>query len=133
MKWKNDMKDRDQIKAILGEGTKFTGKLEFTGTVRIDGFFEGDVISDDILIIGINGVVKGNIRVGKAQVFGSIFGNIMGKNSIEVKSTAKIIGDLFAPVLSVEEGVKLKGNCNIGHEILQEHKSKQLLPVKDSQ
>ena len=52
-KEKTDMKKNDaQIKAYMGEDTIFNGLLNFTGTVRIDGKFEGQVITEDTLIIG---------------------------------------------------------------------------------
>ena len=36
-------KEDDQIKAYMGEDTVFNGSLNFDGTVRIDGKFEGQV------------------------------------------------------------------------------------------
>ena len=41
-----------EIKAFLGEGTEFKGVLSFQGTVRIDGHVEGEVVGDDLLIVG---------------------------------------------------------------------------------
>ena len=55
-KEKTDMKKEDsQIKAYLGEDTIFNGSLNFDGTVRIDGKFEGQVTTKDTLIIGLSG------------------------------------------------------------------------------
>jgi cytoskeletal protein CcmA (bactofilin family) len=129
---KNTRRDpsREQIKAILGEGTSFCGSLKFCGTVRIDGYFEGDIVTNDILIIGETGVVKGSIKAGNVHIFGSMIGEIRANNNVEIKSTAQIIGDIFSPMLTVEEGVKLLGNCSIGQDSVREYKSK-LLPVNE--
>jgi len=122
---------REQIKAILGEGTSFWGSLKYNGTVRIDGYFEGDIATNDILIIGESGVVKGSVKAGVVHIFGNMIGEIRAKNNVEIKSNAQIIGDIFSPMLSVEEGVKLLGNCTIGQEATREHKTK-LLPVNET-
>ena len=130
MRLKQKNNPKDHIKAILGEGTSFWGSLKYSGTVRIDGFFEGDIITDDILIIGSNGVVKGSIKAGFIHVFGSVIGDIRANNAVKVMSSAQIIGDIFTPMLTVEEGVKLLGSCSVGHDIAVDQKSK-LLPQKD--
>jgi len=121
---------KEYIKAILGEGTNFHGTLKYKGTVRIDGFFEGDIITEDILIVGENGVVKGIIEAGTVHVYGSIIGEIKANNKVEVKSTAQILGDISSPILTVEEGVRLLGNCNISQDITKERQNK-LLPVNE--
>src|SRR5690606_2051764 len=52
-----------EITALLGRGTHFEGKLHFSGRVRIDGGFRGDIQSDDTLIIGEGAQVEGEIDV----------------------------------------------------------------------
>ena len=119
---------KEQIKAILGEGTNFNGSLKYDGTVRIDGFFEGDIVTGDKLIIGGTGVFKGTIEAGIVHVFGSVIGEIRANSIVQIMSKAQIIGDIISPVLIVEEGVKLLGNCTIGQDAIREYKRK-LLPA----
>ncbi|MDE1045581.1 MAG: polymer-forming cytoskeletal protein, partial [Nitrospinaceae bacterium] len=57
-------KEGDQIKAYMGEDTVFNGSLNFDGTVRIDGKFEGQVFTDDTLIIGETGNLAAEISAG---------------------------------------------------------------------
>src|SRR5687768_7505545 len=52
-----------EITALLGRGTRFEGKLQFEGRVRIDGAFKGEIRSDDVLIIGDGAEVDADIEV----------------------------------------------------------------------
>src|SRR5690606_35746927 len=74
-----------EITALLGRGTRFEGKLHFTGRVRIDGGFRGDIQSEDVLIIGEGAEVEGEIDVATVIIKGgSVSANIRAKSSIEL-------------------------------------------------
>ncbi len=74
-KEKTDMKKEDsQIKAYLGEDTIFNGSLNFDGTVRIDGKFEGQVTTKDTLIIGETGHLMAEISAGTVICMGYVEG-----------------------------------------------------------
>ena len=57
------MKKKDEINAFLGKNTEFEGKLSFTGTVRIDGRFEGAIFGDGTLIVGESAAIHADVRV----------------------------------------------------------------------
>ena len=57
-------KGESSIKAYIGEDTVFKGVLSFEGTVRIDGKFEGQVNTNDTLIIGETGDIVADIEAG---------------------------------------------------------------------
>ena len=40
------------LNALLGRGSEFEGKLTFEGTVRIDGKFTGNIVTNDVLVVG---------------------------------------------------------------------------------
>lgn len=56
--------DDGDIRAFLGEGTSFSGTLQFEGAVRVDGQFEGNVSGSDLLIVGETVAVLENIQIG---------------------------------------------------------------------
>ena len=77
-KEKTDMKKNDaEIKAYMGEDTIFNGLLNFTGTVRIDGKFEGQVITEDTLIIGETGHLTAEISAGTVICMGYVEGTVL--------------------------------------------------------
>ena len=112
--WKketNMKKDDDQIKAYMGEDTVFNGSLNFDGTVRIDGKFEGKVITEDTLIIGETGHLMAEISAGTVICMGRVEGTIVASKKVEIHSTSKILGNIKSPAIAIELGGILDGNC----------------------
>ena len=105
------MKKKDTINTFLGEETAFEGKLAFSGAIRIDGKFKGDIVSDGMLLVGEKGRLESDIRVGRIVISGEIHGNITATESIEIHVPGKVFGDIQAPTVMIHEGVVFKGNC----------------------
>lgn len=101
------------IKAFLGKGSEFEGKLTFHETVRIDGNFKGQIVSDDTLIIGDDAVINAEIEVGKAVISGTVEGNIKAGESLELHPPAKVTGNIRTPKLVIIEGAILEGRCQM--------------------
>jgi len=106
-----------EVKAFLGEGTKFKGVLKFDGTVRLDGYIEGEIITNDTLIIGEKAHIVAELSVGAVISLGKIEGNISASKKIEIRAKSQLIGNIKTPVLFIEEGASFKGQCEmLGNE-----------------
>ena len=113
-KEKTDMKKNDaQIKAYMGEDTIFNGLLNFTGTVRIDGKFEGQVITEDTLIIGETGHLTAEISAGTVVCMGYVEGTVIASQKIEIHSTSKVVGNIKSPAVHIELGGVFDGTCDM--------------------
>ena len=108
--------DFGEIRAFLGEGTSFNGTLQFDGTVRLDGRFEGNVSGNDLLIIGQAAVVRAEIQVGSLVVSGRVDGNIVAKKRVELMATARVTGTIKTPGLVVSDGAVFNGTCEMRRE-----------------
>jgi len=97
----------------LTEGARIEGNLTCKGDLRLDAQAYGDVVTDGRLVIGSQGMVKGCARGKSVHVFGTIEGNIDAGESILLSATAKVVGDISAPKLIVEEGAQLTGKCTM--------------------
>jgi len=103
-----------EITALLGRGTTFEGKLHFSGLVGIDGGFRGDILSDDVLIIGEGADVSGEIDVATVIIKGGqVNANIRAKNSIELYVPAHVSGTLHSPEVFMDKGVQFSGTCTM--------------------
>jgi len=114
--WKKETKEKKddtQIKAYMGEDTVFNGSLNFDGTVRIDGKFEGKVITEDTLIIGETGHLMAEISAGTVICMGRVEGTIVASKKVEIHSTSKILGNIKSPAIDIELGGILDGNCDM--------------------
>jgi cytoskeletal protein CcmA (bactofilin family) len=108
--------EKSDIKAFLGPGSQFEGKLVFNEIVRLDGAFRGEVTSHDTLIVGESADIQADIQVGTLIMSGNFKGNVKAKTRVELRSPAKVDGTIETPAISVEDGVLLNGTItmNIG-------------------
>ena len=98
----------------LGREVDIKGKARFEGTVRVDGHFEGEIDADDTLIIGENAIVKGSIRGGTIINSGRIEATITASQKVQLLKSSVLIGDVYSPSFSMEEGVYFQGRCDMG-------------------
>jgi cytoskeletal protein CcmA (bactofilin family) len=106
----------EQPDTTLGEGVCFKGELTFRQLLRIDGQFEGDLVSTGKLIVGPTGIVKSNVTMREAIIEGVVEGNITVTDRLELRKEAKVLGNIQAPLLSVDEGVVIVGHVSVTPE-----------------
>jgi cytoskeletal protein CcmA (bactofilin family) len=97
------------LNALLGRGSEFDGKLNFEGTVRIDGTFTGEIGTNDMLIIGEGAKVTADITCGSVVINGEVTGNIKATEMVELHKPAKVKGDITTPSLMIDKGVQFDG------------------------
>jgi cytoskeletal protein CcmA (bactofilin family) len=85
------------------------GDLATDGTIRVDGRLEGNIIRSDIVVIGANASVAGNIVAREVVVAGSVEGNITAESRVELDSAAVVIGDIVAGSILTHEGAQIRG------------------------
>ena len=107
------MASRDSLNSTIGEGSSFEGKFYISGSLRIDGKFEGEIKTDDELVVGESGKVKTNIEARSVVVAGTVVGNITAREDVKLLETAKVLGDVTAPAISIQHGVIMQGTVKI--------------------
>lgn len=121
--------------SLIGEGSVFEGRFYVAGSLRVDGKFEGEVLTDDNMIIGETGKVKTNIRAARVVVSGTIIGNVHANEEVRLQETGKILGNINAPNISIQNGVIAKGEFevtgkesgNIQKKIEEEYAGRQVV------
>ncbi|SRR5712691_6948244 len=116
MIWKKNGKPAvkgSDLTAYIDEASEIEGKYTFSGTVMLNGKFTGEISSNDTLIIGEKGVVNATVRAGVVLVNGEVVGNILATERVELRGSARMFGDVEAPVVVVEEGVLFEGHCRM--------------------
>jgi len=103
-------------RAYLDSGSKISGKLSFDGPTRIDGQVDGEIFGKESLTIGETAVVTAQLRAASIIVAGKVSGDIIASQRIEIRPSAKVIGNLTAPVLVVHEGALFEGHCSMQPE-----------------
>ena len=109
--------NENKMTGFLDKDTHIKGDLSFKGSFRIDGSFKGTIDSESTLIVGENGKIEAEIKVGYIVVNGEIKGNIQAKEKVEINSTGRVIGSVITPKLVVEEGAYLETSCQTSDEL----------------
>jgi cytoskeletal protein CcmA (bactofilin family) len=102
------------LTAFIDQGSEFTGRLSFKDTVRIDGHFEGEITSENTLIVGETGQVHANIRSATVVISGEVCGDIVAPTQLIVRKTGRVMGNVIAGSLLVEEGSEINGLITMG-------------------
>ena len=103
----------DEPETTIGENVTLRGTLTFQKLLRIDGSFDGELISQGKIIIGPKGQVKCNIDLEEAFISGKVEGNIRVKGRLVLRGRAEVRGDITASSLSVDEGVSINGHVKV--------------------
>jgi cytoskeletal protein CcmA (bactofilin family) len=117
MKDKRKEMEETKITGFFDNGTEFKGDLKFKGSFRIDGYFQGKIESDSVLIIGEKGKVEAEVYVGFVVINGEFKGNIRAVEKVEINSNGRVTGTIITPKLVVEEGAYLEANCQTSEQV----------------
>jgi cytoskeletal protein CcmA (bactofilin family) len=102
------------LSGFVGSGTAITGESNFKSLLRIDGKFSGRVSSPTgTLIVGAGGVVDANIEVAIATIQGTVNGDIIATQRIELGRAGKLNGNIQTPSLMIEQGAMFEGSCKM--------------------
>ncbi len=105
--------DNVSAQTVIAADTEITGTIKSAGTVRIDGKMDGELHCEKDALVGKSATVKGNLNVSSAVVEGTVNGNIVARDRIELKSSARLTGDIKAKRLVVEDGVTFIGRSEV--------------------
>jgi cytoskeletal protein CcmA (bactofilin family) len=118
-------------RAYLDRGSKITGKISFEGPARIDGEVDGEIDAKDSLVIGETAAVTAQIRAASVSVAGKVSGDIVATQRIEIRPSAKVSGNITAPVLSVQEGAHFEGHCSMQPEGIRDERKVTVFPKEE--
>src|SRR4026208_1654168 len=102
------------LNGFLDRGAPFRGELECEDAMRIDGKFNGKIMSKNELIVGESAHIEGDIHVGRIAISGTVVGKIVADQRREVHRNGKVYSDIDTPALIIEEGAVFQGNCVMG-------------------
>jgi cytoskeletal protein CcmA (bactofilin family) len=102
------------LSGFVGNGTVLTGEATFKAMLRVDGHLSGRVSSDSgTLIVGNNGQVDADIQVAVAVIHGTVNGDIIASQRLELGRAAKVHGNIQTPSLVIEQGALFEGSCRM--------------------
>jgi cytoskeletal protein CcmA (bactofilin family) len=120
------------LSGFVGGGTVVTGEANFKAMMRVDGHLSGRINSaSGTLIVGANGQVDANIEVAVAVIHGTINGDIIATQRLELGRAAKVNGNIQTPSLIIEQGAVFEGSCKMLQMSAAQDKAKKDKKVED--
>jgi cytoskeletal protein CcmA (bactofilin family) len=96
--------------SFLGKGTFIDGKFQVEGNIRIDGSFKGEIEGNADLIVGEGAYMEATIKVRNLTVMGEVHGNVVCSEKLEIHNTGKVVGEIKAGKLIIEENAIFEGS-----------------------
>lgn len=107
----------EDVSAFVGKGVEFKGTISYNGTVRIDGFLDGEIHTEGVLLVGEEAVITAKVTAGTIVCKGKITGDVVAKEKVKLRAPAVVSGGIKTPMLSIEEGVFFNGTLEMSQGI----------------
>ncbi len=101
-----------EISTIIGEGYTFTGELQGSSVIRIEGKVIGNVHVEGGVVLGEKGNIEGDIITKSAIIYGTVNGNVKA-TQLEIKKTGYVNGEITTDSLQIELGAQYNGKLNM--------------------
>jgi len=114
---KNNKNENAQSSALnmIGVGTVITGHINSDGDLRIDGNIEGNVHTKSKIATGQTSCITGNVKARSADISGKIIGDIEISETLFLRASSKIIGNIKTGKIIIESGAEFNGKCSMNH------------------
>jgi cytoskeletal protein CcmA (bactofilin family) len=99
----------DGNNCVIGENSVFEGRFYVSGSILIEGKFEGEIKTEDQVTVGPTGKVKTDIHARRVTIGGTLIGNINATEEVHLLENGKVLGNISTPKINVEQGVVVQG------------------------
>lgn len=97
----------------ISAGTLVKGEIQAPGDIRIDGSFNGKLVSKGRVVVGEKAALTGDVICQNMDFCGTMKGNFYVKDTLNLKAGCSVEGDLHIKRLQVELGARFNGNCHM--------------------
>jgi cytoskeletal protein CcmA (bactofilin family) len=106
----------------IGKSMMVKGEVSGSEDLYVDGEVEGSVaLQEHSLIIGPNGRVRADVVASDVIVRGTLDGNVLASERVELKQAAVLVGDIVTPRIVIEDGACFKGSIDVHKEAAARH------------
>jgi cytoskeletal protein CcmA (bactofilin family) len=102
-----------RIDTLIGAGTRIIGDVQFAGGFHVDGHVKGNVDappdSGATLSVSDSGVVEGSVAVPNVILNGTVKGDILAHERVELGATARVTGNVYYALIEMEMGAEITG------------------------
>ncbi len=97
----------------ISTGSEFHGNLNSNSDIRIDGYFEGKLITTGKLVIGESAKLYGEATAKSCDIWGELDGKVLVKEVFGLRKTGIFRGKIACHKIFIEEGAVFTGSCKM--------------------
>ncbi len=97
----------------LTNGSKIIGDIVADRDFRIDGEVQGNITCKGKVVVGKTGFLKGAIVCVNAEIVGTVTGDLTVSDTLTLRSTGNITGEVKTKTLIVEPQAIFNGTCSM--------------------
>lgn len=97
----------------IAKGTTITGDIISDGDFRIEGTVQGNVKTPGKVVVGKTGIINGTLKSANADIEGKFSGKLALSDTLSLKSTAHVEGEVIVGKLAVEPGATFNATCSM--------------------
>lgn len=99
---------------IIGPTIRIRGTVHISGnqSVHVEGCVEGTVSLDNMLSVGTEGRIDADVRARAIVIAGEVVGDLQADEQVVIQRTAKVLGNIAAPRVTLKDGCKFKGSID---------------------
>lgn len=98
---------------FVAPSVRFVGTIAGQGAFVCCGTIEGDCDIDGSLTLALGGRWKGTIKANDIVIGGTVDGNVVARQRIEIGNSARVTGSLSAKSIAVAEGAIIEADIKV--------------------
>lgn len=118
---------------FISRSTVITGTILTEDHIRIEGRVKGDISARGNVVVGQQGMIEGNIKGSNIAIAGRVQGNIIAGGELRMQSGAKLMGDVSAHSVIIEEGAAFKGQSAVSKNVDKPAEPEKQRPAKPAE
>lgn len=110
---------------LIAQGTTITGDIISEGDFRIEGNIQGNLKTPGKVVIGKTGVINGTLKAANSDIEGKFSGKLLISDTLSLKSSARVEGEVEVGKLAVEPGATFNATCTMKGTVKEMNKGEQ--------
>ena len=98
---------------MITQGTTLVGDIISEGDFRIEGTVQGNIKTPGKVVLGKTGIINGTLKSANADIEGKFTGKLVLSDTLSLRSSAHVDGEVIASKLAVEPGANFNATCSM--------------------
>ncbi len=104
----------NEVESTIGEHTTVDGTFKSENSICIRGTVQGEIESQRSILVDAQANVNAKVTAATVTVAGQVNGQIFCSGRVELQPSGRVVGEINAGTLIMQEGAFFEGNLKMG-------------------